>query len=227
MNKLILMLLSLLLVGCSLIPQYRIFQKKVDPGMAEKPPAQIESERRGAAFIREKSTTPEPDPAAQLGEIHAVATALSSSLGEPKVPPTPADYPKVVAELRAGLRAEQAKTEAWKKFARKYANTPLENTGIDLIGPAGVLGLVGVVAACIACPTFGWVLLRLVPVLWGTLKRMTAAVETYAKEVPEQAAVLKRDYLARKMDTTDKALVANIKSGLNPDTLNTQPAPAK
>jgi hypothetical protein len=213
--------------ACSLLPQYRVFQKKVDPSLADKPKAQLEAERRAADFIETRSAASSPDPVKQLQEIHAVAADLSASLGEPQQAPGMADAQKIIRELRAGLLQEQKKADAWKAFAKKYANTPLENTGIDLVGPAGVLGLVGVVAACIACPAFGWVLLRLVPLLWGALKRMTAGIETFAREVPDAAEQLKVDYLARKMDSPDKRLVKRIKAKLKPEALTTDPTPAK
>lgn len=198
-------LLCLLLAGCA-VPQWRVFQKKVDAEMAQKPAAQVEAERQGAKFIVEASAAISADPAQQIADIHSVAIPLSSSLGEPKKQIKIADQIAVIKALESGLRAEQKKAEAWKAFATKYAGKPLEDTGINLAGPAGILGMVGIIAACIACPAFGYAILRLLPLLWGYFRRTTAAINEFAASNPDAAEQLK-DTLSRRMDEAHKALV--------------------
>jgi hypothetical protein len=195
----------IVIAGCSL-PQWRVGQAKIDPKLAEKPAAQIEAEREAASYIAKRSAPPVPAPAVAVADIHAVATGLSSSLGEPARVVTVDDRDAIVASLRAGLLAEQKKAAQWKAFAQKYAGKPIEETGVNLAGPAGLLALVGVVAACVACPALGYLLLRIVPVLWGFFRRTTAAVAEFATENPsagEQLAVK----LSRRMDEAHKALV--------------------
>lgn len=191
--------------GCAL-PQWRVFQKKIDPKLAEKPAAQIEAEKRSAALIADLSATPSANPVARIAEIHAIAVPLSASLGEPLKRATVFEAPAVIAESRAGLLAAQARAEQWKTFARKYAGTPLEDTGLNLAGPAGLLGVVGIAAACIACPAFGYLLLRVLPLLWGFFSRTTSAVAEFAQANPQAATEL-ADTLSIKMDAAHKALV--------------------
>lgn len=198
-------LLALLLASCSL-PQWRAFQTRIDPKLAEKPGTQIEAERRAAALIRDTSATLARDPAAQVATIHAIAGPLSSSLGEPHVSPSAVDKDAIIAELRQGKIEEQKRAEQWKAFAQKYAGRPIEDTGINLAGPAGLLGIVAIAAACVACPALGWAFLRALPLLWGFFRRTTEAVGEFAKSNPDAAEKLAAT-LGNKMDAAHKALV--------------------
>lgn len=193
--------------GCQL-PQWRVFQKKVDPELAEKPRAQVEAERSAAKFIAQKSATVEAQPARQIEEIHAVAMPLSASLGEPAKPVdnTADARDRVIAELRQGVLAEQRKTEQWREFARKYAGKPIEDTGINLAGPAGLALLAAIVAACVVFPVLGHLLLRVVPVLWGYFSRTTEAIHDFASSRPDAGKELAAS-LSRKMDKAHKQLV--------------------
>lgn len=202
-------LLLMALAGCAL-PQWRIFQSKVDPKLAEKAKPQVEAERQAAAFIAEVSKPGTPvAPAAmkqKLESIHAVAVPLSASLGEPEKPVAIEDQEVVIAALRKGLIEEQKKAEQWREFARKFANQPIEGTGINLAGPAGVVGLVLVIAACIAFPPIGYVLLRALPLLWGYFRRTTTAIGEFTKENPDAGKELAAK-LSKKMDEAHKRLV--------------------
>lgn len=201
--------LAIVLLGGCVLPQWRVFQKRVDAKLAEKSSEQVEAERRAAAFIKQRSTPqPAATPAEQgkaLTEIRAVAEGLSNSLGEPAKPVTAVDYEHVIAELRHGVLAEQKKAEQWRAFALKYAGRPIEDTGINLAGPAGVLAFVGVIVACIVVPGFGWLLLRVVPVLWSALKRAAGAVESLAREAPAAVAKIKAT-LPNNEDAARKAV---------------------
>lgn len=215
--------------GCQ-VAQWRVFQKKVDGADGVKPPAQVEGEKRAAAYIVKRSEAPKTETVIEmktaLGDIHLVATGLSSSLGEPAKPVTLEDKDAVIASLSAGLKAKDAQLERWRAFGRKYAGTPLEDTGINLAGPAGLLAFAGVIAACIFVPGFGYVLLRLVPVLWGMVRRMAVGIESFAKDMPEEAAKLKESYLSRKMNEVDKRILKGRKKKIRPEEIISSAAPA-
>lgn len=191
--------------GCSL-PQWRVFQRQVPATQSEKPARQVEGERQGAALIRELTSPPVPDPGHAVQQVHAVAVDLSASLGEPAQPVRVEDQAAVVAALRSGLAAKDRQLDQWRQFGRKYGGTPLEGTGINLAGPAGLVGLVGVVVLCVAVPPIGYALLRCLPVLWGYFRSTTRAVADYAAAHPEAGDELKAQ-LSRRMDRAHKRLV--------------------
>ena len=220
----VILLFVLALPGCSLLPEMRVFQKKVPADMSLKPPAQVEGEKRGAAFIRAVSTPPVADPAQAVAAIYPVATALSGSLGEPAKPVTVADQDAIITSLRQGLAAKDAQIEKWRQFGRKYAGAELEGTGIDVAGPTGLLILAAIVAACIFLPGFAYLAMRVVPLLWSALRQTAVGIESFAKENVEAGATLKADYLARKMDNAPKKLVKNLKTRIKPVELETAPA---
>jgi hypothetical protein len=190
--------------GCGL-PSWRVFQAKV-PVDAPKSAAVIESERSAAQFIEQRSVSADSDPIAQLAEIHSVAVPLSTSLGEPKLVIVAADKDKIISGLRKGVLAEQKKADDWKKFAQKYAGKPLEDTGVNIAGPTGLLVLGLVIAACVAFPPVGYVLLRVLPLLWGFFKRTTTAISEFVEANPTAGDELKAK-LGDKMDLAHKKLV--------------------
>lgn len=199
--------LSLTIVGCSM-PKWQVFQKKIEAKDGQKPKIMVEAERRAAKFLAFKSRVVEPNPAKQIAEINAVAEPLSASLGEPQAPVTVTeDKDAVIADLRAGVLSQQKQADKWKAFALKYAGKPIEDTGINLAGPAGLLGLVAVVAACIAFPPIGYAMLRVIPLLWSFFRRTTSAVNELATSNPDAAEKLK-DKLSRRFDNAHKKLVA-------------------
>lgn len=202
------------LLGCAALPEWRVGQKKVDPKLGQKPPEQIEGERKGADYIEQKSAAPEPDTTGQLADIHEVAGLLSASLGEPEKPVTIEDQAKVIAALRKGLRSEQKKADGWKAFALKYGGKPIEGTGVDLAPWGGGLGLVAIVAACILVPGFGTFVLYVIRRLRGTVQQMAQGVEEFAIEHPEKAAEL-QEYLSSAMDKPMKAIVKREKKYLD------------
>ena len=201
-------LLAVLCGGCSL-PQWRVFQKTVptDTGPA---PAVVESQRRAAALIVDLSASLSADPAKQVSDIHAVAVPLSVSLGEPLKRATVFQAPDVVASLRKSSLDAQAKAEKWREFARKHGGTPLEGTGINLAGPTGIVALIAVIAACIAFPPIGYILLRALPVLWGFFRSTTSAISEFTASNPDEGERLKLT-LSRKMDAAHKRLVKTRK----------------
>lgn len=195
----------LLCAGCAL-PQWRVFQAKVPTTQSDKPARQIEGEKQGAALIREITTPPVADPATAVQQAHAVAVDLSASLGEPAKPVHVEDQAAVIAALRSGLVAKERQLEQWKQFGRKYGGTPLEDTGINLAGPAGLAALVGLIALCIACPAVGYLVLRVLPLLWGFFRSTTTAIGEFIQSHPDAGENLKTT-LSRKMDAAHKRLV--------------------
>lgn len=204
--------------GCSLAP-WRVWQQKVPAAQSEKPPGQIEGERRGAAYIRLRSTPPVPDAARAIADIHPVAEALASSLGEPQHPPAVDDKAATIAALHVGLQAKDRQLEAWKAFGRKYGGMPIEGTGISLAGPAGLIGLIALIAACVAFPALGYLVLRVVPVLWGALRGTATAVEHFAAAVPHQAAVLE-SHLAQRHTPAQTRLFRRIRGAAKDKSLD-------
>jgi hypothetical protein len=187
-------------------PQWRVFQKKIDPEMSATPPAQVEGQKRAAAYIRERTAPPVSDPVQAVSDVHAVAENLSASLGEPEHPVKSDDREIVLSSLRDGLRDKEKQLDAWKAFARKYADKPIEGTGINLAGPAGLIGLVGIAAACVLVPGLGWAVLRLVPVLWSGLARAAGALESAAQKAPEVIAEVKKSLPQKEKDPVRKLI---------------------
>jgi len=205
--------LILLLCGCSL-PNWRVFQKTV-PTDAGPTPAVVEAQRQGAKFIERKSAAPEVNPTKQLAAIHAVAQPLSRSLGEPAKPIADDDTRRTIEGLERATIEAQAKADKWREFARKYAGTPLEGTGINLAGPTGFLALIAVIALCIAFPPVAYLLLRALPVLWGFFRSTTSAISEFTASNPDEGERLKLT-LSRKMDAAHKRLVKTRKAPAAP-----------
>lgn len=208
--KLLASTVTLALLSACALPQWRVFQAKVPATESAKPAAQLEGERQGAALIRELSAPPVADPAHAVQQVHAVAVDLSASLGEPARPVRVEDQAEVIAALRSGLVAKERQLERWKEFGRKHAGTPLEGTGFNLAGPAGALGLVAVIALCVAVPPVGYILLRALPLLWGFFRSTTRAVADFAAARPDAGLELKAQ-LSRRMDRAHKRLVKTHK----------------
>ena len=205
--------LLLLLCGCSL-PNWRVWQKTV-PADAGPTPAVVEAQRQGAKFIERKSAAPEANPTKQLAAIHAVAQPLSRSLGEPAKPVADDDTRRTIEGLERATIEAQAKADKWREFARKHAGTPLEGTGVNLAGPTGILALIAVVAACVAFPPIGYILLRALPVLWGFFRSTTSAISEFTASNPDEGERLKLT-LSRKMDAAHKRLVKTRKAKAAP-----------
>lgn len=203
MNRTVFVLLALL-TGCS-APQWRVGQKTV-PTDTGPTPAVVEAQRQGAKFIERKSAVPEANPAKQLAAIHAVAQPLSRSLGEPAKPIADDDTRRIIEGLERATIEAQAKADRWREFARKYAGTPLEGTGVNLAGPTGILMLIAVIAFCIAFPPVAYLLLRALPLLWGFFRSTTSAISEFTASNPYEGERLKMT-LSRKMDAAHKRLV--------------------
>lgn len=207
--------------GCAAV---RVFQKKV-PTNTEKPPVQVEAEKSAAELIQLITTPPVKNPEKVVGDVHEIATGLSNSLGKPEVPVKLEDQSRVIADLRNGLLAKDKQLEAWKAFGRKYAGKELEGTGVDLGPWLGTGGLIGVIALCIFVPGAGFVILRVVPVLWGMVRRMATGVEAFAVAMPAEGDKLKHAFLDRSMNEIDKTIVKKRKKKIPEATVQKLAAP--
>lgn len=213
------------LVGCG-FANWRVLQKTVPATASEPPKQQVEGQRVAAAYIAQRTAPPVLDPPKAIEDVHEVATSLSASLGEPAKPVETKDKDAVIDALRVGLRSKEEQLAKWREFGRKYAGTPLEDTGVNLAGPAGIVGLVLVIAACIAFPPIGYALLRLLPLLWGFFKRTTEAIGDFARQNPEEGKVLAAE-LGDKLDKVHKKLVAKRAAKVAiPKSITNAPFPA-
>jgi len=203
MKRTLAFILILALSGCTL-PSWRVFQAKVPE--VKQSTEQREAEKRAIAVIDEVTSPPVADTAKAVETVHAISAPLRASVGEPEKPVTRNDADKIIGELRRGIKDRDEKIEAWKKWAKKYSGKELEETGINLAGPAGLAALVGIIALCVVFPAFGYVLLRALPLLWGFFRRTTSAISEFTLANPDAGEKLKVQ-LSRRMDDAHKKLV--------------------
>lgn len=213
MHRFLAIFLLFAITGCT-VPQWRIFQAKVDPKLAEKPEKQIEAERRAAKYIAQESRSLAPNPAQQVADINAVAEPLSQSLGEPKKPVEPADQSAIIASLRGALADSQAREDKWKEWARKHGGKELEGTGVNLFTPSALLGVAGLVALCVFMPGFLTFLLFVIRRFRSTTQQLAQAVEEFQIEEPAAAAKLKASFDAT-LDKSHKNVIDSVKSHLD------------
>ncbi len=183
----------------------RVFQKKVPATDSVATPAQLEGQKVAARWIALRTASPFVLPPSGVADVHDVALSLSASLGEPARAVAVDDREAVITALSSGLRAKEEQLERWKAFGRKYGGKPIEGTGINLAAGALWVWILAIVAACVFIPGFGWVLLRLVPVLWSAVKRGAQALESVAARAPEAVAAVKAA-LPQREDATRKII---------------------
>ena len=187
-------MLSILLVSCSLSP-LRVFQAKVPPPIV-KPPEQVEKERRAADLLARKIETPK--------ELIPVAGALSESLGKPEKPivaDTPAQLIKAAdtstEELRASLVLMQHQLADLNKKLMTYQGKEIEGTGLSLLGPGMTVVVIGLIALAVLCPPA-------LTLMIFAFKRLKAAAGIVVNEVE-----------AASKDPTTQAAVAQIKENIS------------
>ena len=212
---------AILLSGCSLLPEARVFQKKVP--VEEVSPEILEGQRQGAKYIEQVSASPGDDPAKKIEDIHRVAVPLSSSLGEPKKITTVDDRDNVIAALKKANLAEQKKAEDWKKFANKYGGKEIEGTGVDLAAPGAFLGTATIVALFIFVPGTLSVALFVIRRLRLTLQQTVKSVEEFSAENPDAAEKLRR-YQSSNLDRDEKKIISQVKKYIKPRTTPPQHA---
>jgi hypothetical protein len=185
-------LAALLLTACGVIPEWRVWQKKV-PTDAGKPPAQAEAERRGAKLIVIDTAVVAPDPVKQIAAVHEVAAALSASLGEPAALVVAEDHAAILDALRRGILAQQKRADDWRAFALKYSGKEIEGTGFDIAKPSVLLAIAAVLALLVFVPGAFTAAIFVIKRLQGTIRTMAQAVEeTDVKDPAVGAAIKKR-----------------------------------
>jgi len=204
----------LMLAGCS-VPQWRIFQAKV-PTETGRTDAQAEGEKRAAAYIEARSRPPVADPVEAVTDIHTVAAPLSASLGPPSRPITTDDREAVIAGLQKALAAKEAELEKWRAFARKHGGRTIEGTGINILPFVGTGGFIALIVLIVLFPPLGYLLVRVLPVLWSALRSIARGVETVAVKAPGAAKAVKSE-LSRVMDRSEKTAIRVAKTGVTPD----------
>lgn len=209
MRKLAVILACLCLSGCaSMLPQWRLFQKKV-PAPIVKPAAQIETERRTADYIARKIEWKSP--------VKTMALNLSASIGRPERPI--ADDDEAVIEQR--MRVEWDKVLLKEQDQRAELNERLtaqegkkiEGTGYNIFGfSVGFAGL-ALIVLCVMFPP-------LATILWAVFKRVSGAltstatgISNFIKDNPDAGEKLK-GYLAKTQDAAHKQIISKIKAKL-------------
>lgn len=214
-------LACLCLAGCAM-PQWRVFQSRV-PQETGRTEAQAEGEKRAAAYIVERSRPPVADPVNAVADIHTVAAPLSASLGPPSKAITVEDRAEVIAGLQAALAAKEAELEKWRAFARRHGGRTIEGTGFNLLPFVGTGGLIAVIALCILFPTVGYLLLRVLPLLWRMVRSMIQGVETIVAKAPAAGRVVQAEF-RHVMDKDEKAVIKILKAGVKPQLDHELPA---
>jgi hypothetical protein len=177
-------------------------------------PAVLEGQRQGAKFIEQKSADPGEDLALALFDIHAVATPLSSSLGQPAKTVTVKDKDAAIRSLQKSNLAIQKKADDWKAFALKYQGKDLEGTGINLSGIGGFVGLGTILALIIFVPGGFTVFLFIIRRLRSSLTQVAQSIEEYATKNPDGAKDLKTR-LSSNLDRAEKSIVEEVKKNIN------------
>lgn len=202
---LLLGVLGVALAGCALLPQWRVFQAKVPPPVV-KGLAQTEFERRAAELLAARLEQPVA--------LQPVARQLSASLGAPQKPITEPDTGKAagiaVAELRLGQAQMQAQLATLNRRLATYQGKEIEGTGLNLAGPAGLLGIAGVVALGIFVPGFLTFLLFVIRRLRATIQQMAQAREEHRIAFPKAAKELD-EWSTSAMDRFAKKIVKREK----------------
>lgn len=200
----------LCLSGCaSLMPQWRLFQKKV-PAPIVKPAAQIETERRTADYIARTVQTPP--------QLKPMAADLSESLGRPEKP-IPADTTADEAETRMRAEWQKALLKSQEQLAQLNAmlaaqeGKKIEGTGFNIFGfSVGFAGL-ALIALCVMFPP-------LATILWAVFKRVSGAltstatgISNFIRDNPDAGEKLKAA-LAKTQDAAHKQIISKIKAKL-------------
>ncbi len=196
----------LLLSGCaSLMPQWRLFQKKV-PAPIVKPAAQVEVERQAAEYIARTVEKPV--------ELKPIAIGLSKSLGVPEKPilEAPAEAaPDFYDAWMKVLKKEQEQRDELNAMLAKTEGKKIEGTGYNVFGfSVGAAGLALIILLVMFPP--------LATIIWAIFTRVSGALTTTAKGIAEfvkenpDAGKRLKDKLAQTQDAVHKQVISKIKS---------------
>lgn len=198
----------LLFSGCqSLMPQWRLFQKKV-PAPIVKPAAQVELERQAAEYIARNVEKPV--------ELKPIAVGLSKSLGVPEKPITalPVEAgPDFYDAWMKVLKHEQEQRDELNAMLAKQEGKKIEGTGVNIFGfSVGFAGL-ALIALLVAFPPLATVLWAIFTRVSGTLSTTAKGIAEFAKENPDAGKKLK-EKLAQTQDAVHKQVISKIKAKL-------------
>jgi len=208
MKRIAVIIACLCLSGCaSMLPQWRLFQKKV-PAPIVKPAAQIETERRTADYIARKIEKPE--------QLVPMAVQLSESLGEPERPITDeldAAEVRMEKEWHKALLKSQEQLAELNALLAKTEGKKIEGTGFNAFGMSFGLGTLILIILLVAFPPLG-------AILWAVFKRISGAltstadgISKFVKYNPDAGEKLK-GYLAKTQDAAHKQIISKIKAKL-------------
>lgn len=200
----------LMLSGCaSLLPEWRLFQKKV-PAPIVKPASQVETERRTADYI---ARTVEQPP-----QLKGMARDLSESLGKPEHPiaadATPDDAEERMArEWQKALRKQQEQLDQLNALLAASEGKKIEDTGINVFGfSVGAAGL-ALVVLCVMFPPLATILWAIFKRVSGALHATAQGIANFVKDNPDAGEKLK-DYLSKTQDAAHKQIIRKLKSQL-------------
>lgn len=212
MKRVLLVCILLLSTGCtSLMPQWRLFQKKV-PAPIVKAPEQIETERQTADYI---ARTVEQPP-----QLRPMAAKLSESLGRPKKPiatdmtADEADERMMASWQKVLLQSQQQITELNALLA-KSEGKKIEGTGVNMFGFSMGGATIALIVICVMFPPVAVILWTIFKRVSGALTTTAAGIARYVKEHPEAGEELK-DTLEKTQDKVHKQVISKIKAKLNP-----------
>lgn len=202
----------LFLSGCALLPELRVFQKKLPPPVEQS--KVTEGQRQAADYIAKKIEKPE--------ELKPVAQELATSLGTPVEPVVDtgdikADSEKIVETLRAenaDLRKRIEKQAAW---LREYQGAKLEGTGFNLTGPLGFLGFFGIIALVVFVPGTLTAAFFVIRRLRSTVQVVSQSIEEFKVDNPAAAEDLKENYLYPNTDRAHRKVIDREKKYIDRD----------
>lgn len=201
------MALCLLLTGCqSLIPQWRVFQKKV-PEPIVKTDSQREIDRQAADYIARTVETPPG--------LKPIAASLSESLGHPAKPIKVTDdsEAKLQAMLAKALLQTQRERDELNTALTKTEGKKIEGTGYNVFGFAISGTVILVIALCVMFPPLAGIIWWIIQRAYGALSRTTAGIGKFMEANPDGGEQLKA-FLSKTHDSADKNIIKKIKAKL-------------
>jgi len=201
-----LILVLFLLSGCtSILPQWRVFQKKV-PEPIIKPASQIEVERQTADYIARNIETPV--------QLKPMSVRLSESLGRPEKP-IQDQLDEAEAYMNKSwqkeLRKQQDQLDELNKLLTAQGGKKIEGTGINVfgftIGGAGI----ALIVLCVMFPPIATILWTIFKRVSGALTTTAEGISNFIKDNPDSGAQLK-SYLAETQDKVHKQVISKIKA---------------
>jgi hypothetical protein len=207
MKPTLLLLCVVLFSGCSMLPQWRVFQKKA-PEPIVKTEKATEVDRQAADLIAREITAPI--------ELKPVAIKLSQSLGVPEKPLT-GEIAKVAEDATVAISKELVKVQKERDELNvtlsKIEGKKIEGTGYNIFGFSMSLSVIVLIVLCVMFPPLATVIWWLVKRISGALSRTTKGISNYVKAHPDQGDKLK-SYLSNVHDVADKTIIAKIKAKL-------------